>query len=60
MAVCRLAAEEGLQKDCWRVLDQCMQHIEADAHQSRLLEASLQHLMDVILSRVSRDPSSTC
>ena len=58
--MCRLATEEGLQKDCWHVLDQCMQHIEADAHRSRLLEASVQHLMDVILSRVSRDPSSTC
>ena len=58
MAICRLATKEGLQEDCWRVLDQCIQRLEADVHQERLLEASVQHMMDVILSRVSRDPST--
>ena len=58
MATCRLDTEEGLKKDCWRVLDQCMQHIEADALQDRHLEASVQLLMDVIISRVRRDPST--
>ena len=58
MAICRPATEESLQKDCWRVLDQCMQQIEADALQDRLLEATVQLFMDMILKRVSRDPST--
>ena len=52
-ATCRMANEEGLQRDCMRVLNRCIQQLEADVERSRIVGAAVQSVMDTLLNKVT-------
>lgn len=48
-----MANEEGLQRDCMRVLNRCIQQLEADAERSRIVGVAVQSVMDTLLNKVT-------
>ncbi len=53
MCNCRYCTQAGLEQDCWRVLNRCIQHVEVASERDKAVNAAVQRTMDTLLQQVT-------
>ena len=56
LAICRGVNQAGVEQDCWRVLNRCIQHVEAASEREEAVNAAVQRCMDNLIQQVALGP----
>lgn len=56
LAICRGMNQVGVEQDCWRVLNRCIQHVEAASEREEAVDAAVQRIMDNLIHQVTLGP----
>ena len=51
--MCRGMTQAGLEQDCWRLLNRCIQHVEAASERDKAVDAAVQRVMDTLIQQVT-------
>ena len=53
LRICRGVNQAGLEQDCWRLLNRCIQHVEAASERDKAADAAVQRVMDILIQQVT-------
>lgn len=53
LCICRLLTQAGLEQDCWRVLNRCIQHVEVASERDNAVNAAAERVMDSLIQQVT-------